>query len=292
MTIELPERLVSALKARRAVPFVGSGISKKASPQKFPSWVELLASLSATAFSGRYITSQQHRQVEKLISDGKLLLAAEVIKQSLPEDLYSSEMRSKFTYSDSDKINLGTQSLIFDLNPKVVVTTNYDRLLEDAYSKKRGRAPSVSSYSDTSNLLATLQDTSLSTSPVIFKIHGDVASLNSIILSDRDYRRIVFDEPMYENVMTSLFMNNVLVFMGFSMQDREVMTHVERLRHRMNYESAPHYALVSKNSINSVERGALRRDHGIEIIEYPRSKSHAAIDKLLKQMALVASKAS
>lgn len=292
MSIEIPKRLISALEFRRAVPFVGSGISKKSSPSKFPNWIQLLGSLSATAFSGRHLTTQQHRQVETLISDGKLLMAAELIRHALPDDLYVSEMRSKFTYTDADKINLGTQSLIFDLLPKVVVTTNYDRLLEDAYSKKRGRAPSVSSYNDTSNLLATLQDASLSSSPVIFKIHGDVANLNSIILSDRDYRKVMFDEPMYDNVMTSLFMNNVIVFMGFSMSDREVMTHVERLRYRMNYESAPHYALLSRGSTNAMEKAALRRDFGIEVLEYTNSKSHAALDKILKQMATIASGAA
>ena len=284
MSIEIPARLKDALSRRMVIPFVGSGVSQKSAASKFPSWTGLLNLLLETSFSSKRITKQQSRQISALISDGKLLMAAEILKREMPPDEYIATMREAFTYSDADRVNLTTQSLILDLNSKVIITTNYDRLLEDAYSKKFGRVPSVSSYNDTSNLLATLQDTSLSQSPVIFKIHGDVGNINSLILSDRDYRRIVYDEAMYENIMTSIFMHNVIIFIGFSMSDREVMMHVERLRHRMNYESAPHYALLQKGSVSVTEASALRRDVGIEIIEYPSSKSHSAIDRVLAEM--------
>ncbi len=281
----VPDRLKTALQARKLVPFVGSGVSRKSAPHKFPGWVGLLQLLLEYSLKKKYVTSREARQIEEIIGAGKLLMAAEVIKGSLPADEYMHQLRHLFTYQDDDKINLITQKKIIELNPRIIITTNYDRLIEDAYSSLYGKAPNVATYRDTSNLLATIQEHSLSTGPVIFKAHGDVGSIDSMILSDRDYKRIMFDEAMYDNLMSSMFLNSIMLFVGFSLSDREIIAHIEKLRHRFNYGTAPHFALLAAGSVNQIEIASYRQEFGIEIIEYSKSFNHRGLDDFLKELA-------
>jgi len=281
----VPDRLKTAARARQLVPFVGSGISRKSAPHKFPDWVGLLKLLLEYSLKNKYVTSREARQIEDIINAGKLLMAAEVIKGNLPEDEYIHQLRHLFTYNDADNINLLTQKKIIQLNPRIIITTNYDRLIEDAYSSLFGKAPNVATYRDTSNLLATIQEHSLSTGPVIFKAHGDVGSIDSMILSDRDYKRIMFDEAMYDNLMSSMFLNSIMLFVGFSLSDREIIAHIEKLRHRFNYGTAPHFALLAIGSVNRLEAISYRKEFGIEIIEYNKSHNHRGLDDFLDELA-------
>ena len=105
-----------------------------------------------------------------------------------------------------------------------------------------------------------------------------------MILSDRDYKRIMFDEAMYENLMSSMFLNGIMLFIGFSMNDREIIAHIEKLRHRFNYGTSPHFALLSMGSVNRIEAMSYRKEFGIEIVEYSKAFNHRALDDFLDDL--------
>ena len=286
--IAIPPRLQEALEEGRLVPFVGSGVSKHSAPDKFPNWLALVNSLNKAALAGRYIGKSTHDQISSLIKQGKYLLAVEAIKRHMPEDAYKSFFENNFLYNDADNVDLTLQSALLGMADKIVITTNFDRLLEDAYARKYQRAPTIATFRDPYAVQATLQRHSLSTPPIIFKLHGDIADITSLILSERDYRTLQFDHQSYESVLVSIFINYVVMFVGFSLSDREIMLHLSKLRHQMNYFSQPNFALVSDQDVNEVEDGEFRQSYGIETIRYSAASNHKQLRQLINRMVKIA----
>ena len=76
---------------------------------------------------------------------------------------------------------------LFKLNSPLIVTTNHDTLLEDAYAKMFRQSAltwTQTNAADVSNYLHTSMTTR---APAIFKIHGSVLNPPSIVLTQRDY---------------------------------------------------------------------------------------------------------
>jgi hypothetical protein len=67
-------------------------------------------------------------------------------------------------------------SRAFRLRPPLILTTNYDTLLEDAYAAEYGLAATVYTYRDAAVVQRSLQTNRLTNRPVIFKIHGQLTN--------------------------------------------------------------------------------------------------------------------
>jgi hypothetical protein len=281
----LPPRLINALESGRLVPFVGSGVSRSAAPAKFPNWLEFVQLMNQTALSARFITKNVHHQIATLLKQEKYLLAVEALKRYMPEDAYKMFFEENFLYTDKDKVDLSLQTALLETADRLIITTNFDRLLEDAFALHYKRAPTVSTFRDPYVVQATLQQQSLSASPLIFKLHGDIADITSIILSERDYRTLMFDHQSYESVLVSIFVNYVVLFVGFSLSDREIMMHVAKLRHQMQYFSHPHFALISDKDPNDVEDAVFRQSYGVDIIRYSAASQHRELREIIQSMA-------
>jgi hypothetical protein len=86
---------------------------------------------------------------------------------------------------------------LFDLDPPLILTTNYDRLLENAYAEVYRNNATVYTYSAAHKVQKFLQSGRFGPSvegPIIFKIHGTIEEPDDIILSMRDYRQILYWE--------------------------------------------------------------------------------------------------
>lgn len=277
-----PERLIFAAKQGQIVPFVGAGVSKKSLPNHFPNWKELASDLASLAYDTKSISKQEFSEIGGLIKSNRLTFAVDILKKSLPREEYESYLIEKFEYIDHKNINLTTQNLLLKISGKVIITTNYDRLIEDAFAKSFKRSPTTATFEQSASVQYSIQDHRNSGDPIIFKIHGDIASKNSIILSERDYRALLYDHQAYDAVITSMFLNNVFLFVGFSLDDREVLFHLERLRHKFSYVSQAHYALLPKNSFSNIEIRQFRESYGVEVITFDKEGGYKEIDTFVR----------
>lgn len=275
------ERLVQAGKQGKIVPFVGAGVSKKSLPSHFPTWREVAEELATIAKATNAISKSEFTELSSLIKAQRLTFAVDILKKALPKEEYEDYLSEKFEYVDHSALDLTTQNLLLKASKKVIITTNYDRLLEDAFAKRFRRSPTVATFEQAASVQYSIQDFRHSGDPTIFKIHGDIASKNSIILSERDYRGLLYDHQAYEAVITSMFLNNTFLFVGFSLDDREILFHLERLRHKFGYLSQAHYALIPAGAFSSLEMRQFREAYGVEIITFDKSTEYIEIDKFL-----------
>ena len=115
----------------------------------------------------------------------------------------------------------------------LVITTNYDRLLENALGKA-GKLPRVAGY--TPRLEATTDHRNpAANSPIVFKIHGDIAHPATIVITDEDYIQFVLRmsrgtiRPGFA-VAEVLFNGVDALFVGYSLLDYNLRLLFKTLR--------------------------------------------------------------
>jgi hypothetical protein len=130
-----------------------------------------------------------------------------------------------------------------ELDFPLVITTNYDRLFEQAL-RRHGKDPVVTSYSAAP---AELKDVQLrSRRPFVFKMHGDVDHPDSIVITDEDYIQFVLRmtdrDPTWGAIPTTLtyyFKIWPTLFVGYSLMDYNLRLLFKTLRWRIDEAQIP-----------------------------------------------------
>lgn len=282
---ELPQELKEAARTGNLVPFVGAGLSRFAKTSEgraFPTWNEFLAELVDVAEKGGEITSDEKNEITTLVSRGKFLMAAQAIKSAIPSELFEMHVHKRFSPSDAEPGAI--QKSIFRLQPSLVVTTNYDTLLEDAYASVFGRTCEVATYEDVNRVFQVLKGERRDR-PVVFKLHGSASFPSRVVFSELDYRKLDYEVPGYRHVLSAVFVTRVVLMLGLSVSGLELSNIVEALRDSFQHRSRPHYIVLQKGITGSIEKKRLRADFGLEVIEYEPTEGQVELLELVNYLA-------
>ncbi len=96
---------------------------------------------------------------------------------------------------------------------KTIITTNYDHLIENAYTK---RAVVVSSSNQVGNIVSKLTK--------IYKIHGDIDDRSGMVLTRDDYAALYnrnFKDPFWASIIHEMSTKHV-IFLGYGYEDENV----------------------------------------------------------------------
>jgi hypothetical protein len=125
----------------------------------------------------------------------------------------------------------------------LVITTNYDGLFERAL-RDAGKQPRVSVYKSEPEPTMDFEDESAQ-SPVIYKLHGDIAHRESLVVTDEDYIQFVLrmsDKEPYDPIPLSLkyFLKRwTTLFIGYSLLDYNLRLLFKTLRWRIDPAKIP-----------------------------------------------------
>jgi hypothetical protein len=128
---------------------------------------------------------------------------------------------------------------------KIILTTNYDSLLERAL-RDCGKQVEPLIYDPKPDTVARdLVDDPTPDRPLLFKIHGDLAHRESVVITDEDY--IGFVQRMSEKDQTHPVPRTVLyrmqkwpmLFVGYSLRDYNLRLLVRTLRWRIDKADIP-----------------------------------------------------
>ena len=112
------------------MPFVGAGVSlgvnKPQAAQQFPAWTQLLQSLVTKLGQ---IDPKAANRVRATIDDGDLLDAANIALRKLGKADFADAVVRAVSVAKGE-CDLTLPQAIWGLNPCVIVTTNYDRVLQ------------------------------------------------------------------------------------------------------------------------------------------------------------------
>lgn len=204
--------------------FIGSGISRRYIDS--PNWVGLLEEVT----KGTKINFEWYKQKHKTREEINLEELAEDLEDAyfnnLSEDEFEKDGSKPYYFRKKisniikkyleDKIDsLNKNEEIKELkktNPSVIITTNYDELLEEVFGEDY--TVHIGQESLLTNVLDGVGE--------IYKIHGSVTDPNSIVVTKSDYENF-FEKDSYLNAkLLTLFLEYPIIFLGYSISDRNV----------------------------------------------------------------------
>lgn len=198
--------------------------------------------------------------VATLITKERFLDAAEMIVAKANQADYSAFMRRVFVEPRFGHSPIHEQ--VYKLDPKVVVTTNYDDMYEN-YCKlgKGSQAFNVCRYHEPH----AINDVR-STMRCILKVHGCVSNPQLTVLSRTQYHRSKRDYPAYFNLLDSLFVANTLLFVGCSLVDPDFQLLLEGTNIKCP-SAHPHYAVLESGQPEPL-RQTMRTVYNVQCLEY------------------------
>lgn len=271
-----PRALLEALAQGRLIPFVGAGVSiavrRAGGGRSFPDWPALLEKAAERL---ECENRQQGSVVRALLkqSPPDLLRAAEYAKEGLAS-LWPGFLREVFDVSrkDVDDASLELARAVWAVGSKLVITTNYDRVLRwacpegerDDLQEWRVSAPAA--------VLEALRG-SLDRA-TIWHLHGSITEPTQVIVSPDGYARLypADNEDRAEQkhkdalqALRQLMTSNHLLFVGFSLSDEKFMKQLEWVNDTFEGCGGPHYVLARACDVSGMRARVGKT--GIQFIE-------------------------
>lgn len=240
---------------RPPILFIGSGISKRYLLD-YKSWKEMLYSIAERIGIDKRRFASFIQSAEGDASEyGTLPKTATNLKQYLIENLMSGSIRAEDVYTpdelkmydeeiDAFKILVASQFASYTIRDTLsvttemrllrnlinivpsIITTNFDRFLENEIFKEFKTYTSISDY-----YLSGSQGIG-----EIYKIHGSVESPDSLIICEKDYIDFNKNSKIVSAKMLSMLCDYPMVIIGYSMDDVNIKKIIYNLMSSLNDE--------------------------------------------------------
>lgn len=183
--------IINAMNDDSLIIFVGAGVSANSG---LPTWNLLIDELRLDL--GIDLEKEDNLKVAQFYYD------------TWGEQKYFQKISDIF----QEYINAPTNEIhdeIFKIQPRHIITTNYDTLIERKIDE------SIIKYSV---IRSDLDIPYTQANRFLIKMHGDL-DMKNIVLKENDYLDYQVDFPMISTLIKSLIMNNTILFIGYSLGD-------------------------------------------------------------------------
>ena len=232
--IEIPSPLIEAVKNSRVIPFLGAGASKEgADPDgNRPPDADQLSDIHSKRFFGKLIPNRDLMTVAEMAirsGSGQSLVFDEVRKVLMP-----------FGPGDAHRA-------LAEFNWRMIATTNYDLLIDNAYSDVRSRQQNLVKFvKDDEPVEARLQETER---PVQYlKLHGCLNCIhdNDIppILTKESYSRYSDNRTRLFGRIVDYAHESTLLFIGYRLDD----AHIRDLIYKIGTQKLPRWFMVTPDA--------------------------------------------
>ncbi len=271
MSIAWPRSLVPEVAERRCIVILGAGASAGCQSaderQSPPNWRAFLKA------AVRLLDDPNDRAlVMSLIDKERYLDAAEMVVAGANSADYAEFVRR--TFVEPHFRHSAIHEEVHKLDPKIVVTTNYDDTYETFCKQGKGsQGYNVCRYYE-SHALNDVR----SKMRVILKAHGCVSDPQKTVLSRTQYHLARRDYPGFFNLMDSLFLANTLLFIGCSLVDPDFKLLLETANIKCP-SAHPHYAVLESGQPEPLRR-ATRTVYNVECLEFASGQFDEVVDGL------------
>lgn len=255
------------------VPFVGAGISKGCG---LYTWEELLDKLAVEYFT---IEEIQKLKEEKNVFE----YAEEIVNVTGNTEMIMRRIRE--ILSESKVVLTEIPYLLVSMFSPMVVTTNYDTLLEESsLNSKLGLIKPLLPC-----LRGQMNDAIQLNERRLLKLHGSVEEISSFVFSMEQYRKFYGEIGERENKILPAYLRRIfedkkVLFVGCSLDKDYTLEILKECIERNPHIS--HYAIVPylTNEKQQVLRQREYTSWGIEPIYYPE-RNYQAVGKLVNYLA-------
>ncbi len=195
----VPKTLIEVIRENRCLPIIGAGFSlngKLSEGKTMPTWTQLAKMLA--------------EKIKTNETDPLLVFQEFQEKTDRPTLIHTIE---KLLHKDEAKPGHVHRHLVKISDFDVIVTTNYDDLLESA-CKQEGRPVKVIVEKQQISLYGSDKELK------IYKMHGDLDHPSELIITKKDYDDYQEKKNEFDIVLSNLLMMKSPLFLGFSLNDR------------------------------------------------------------------------
>lgn len=257
--MDWPDSLVAEIAERRCIVFLGAGASAAsvdpATGSRPPSWKQLLLDALATVRDPTIPAL-----ANDLIAKEQYLDAAEIIFSRIEAADARNFFRTRFYTPHYEKSEI--HEIILELDPKIVITTNYDEIYDSYCASGAARdGYSVRRYYDDSAL-----DEIRSTARLVLKAHGCITDTSKMVLTRSQYFHARARHPGFFAILDSLFLVNTLLFIGYGLSDPDISLVLESAQLSVPSRH-PHYALMPAGKHAAITK-SIRDTYNVRLLEY------------------------
>ncbi len=219
--------LINAISQKRVVLFTGAGISVSAGMPTASQLQKQVASVSGVA-------------EERTFWDTMASAEAKAGRQ---------ELVSMLTRTLSNVVPSRTHALIAKVGFDVIITANFDTLMEDAI-RRNGLTcfpvvqPEELAYADNSDVL-------------LLKIHGSIERPDSLMLTTDDYGTFQDRKNLLVQTLTHYFVTRTILFVGYSLKDQDLLEILQDIGEKLGPHKRPAYLVIprcDKRILKKMER--------------------------------------
>ncbi len=252
------------------LPFVGAGLSAHFG---YKGWPGILSDLVA------FVPGKKNQvPINSAIRNNELLDAAQLIYDWI-STLMIKRLRAivnmdRYHSCKQSKLPNSAAFLLPKLFPNdLVITTNFDQVLEEVYLDGELRFECTVSPYDTDLLTQAVQGGS----HCLLKLHGDIGrstcTVDKLVFTRDQYDKAYAPGSLLEQALTYCFRSKKLLFLGSSLEKDKTMEVLQAVASKCG--ALDHYAILSCTKKNLPEKVKEMGDLGITAIYYPDGKYEA-----------------
>lgn len=266
--INWPKSLVTEIARQRCILFLGAGVAASAknpagkSPKE---WGEFLIAAVELVHDGA-----RRREIKKLILRNKLLLALQAIRLEANAGDYKTLLNECF--NDATFIPSELHKAIYELDSRLVITTNFDNIYE-----KHCTATSTVGFKVVPYYSQSLGDEIRSDTSLVIKAHGSINEISKMVFTKAEYHKAKEEHASFYAILKALLLTNTCVFIGCGMDDPDVLLLLEEVRVTASPDT-PHYALLRAGKHSKYVLQDLESAYNVQTLEYGPNHSDLVTD--------------
>jgi hypothetical protein len=213
-----------------------------------------------------------------LVRSGYLVEAGQELDEILHERSARQQCLKEVLQSNETSISRAHE-YVAQIPFRAYLTTNYDTLIEAAFSKMRSRSLAAYYEGSIDSVLHQYREEEC----FILKLHGDVNDPGSIILGDRSYERLRRNAD-YRGCLATLFAMASILFVGFGGSDPDLDGLLNNVA-AFDGRRARHWMLVPSHQFPALKVKRLLKDRGVQVVEYEHDETHSGLVSFLAALA-------
>lgn len=269
--IKWPSELIEDLARRKAVLFLGAGVSANSTGdngKRPPSWEQFLLTCLDKCEDGK-------DTIRSFLESKDYLTACELLKVRLADQWYEilANEFSRPRYKPAD-----IHKSLFQLDCRLVLTQNFDKIF-DVYTLNETQGDTVvKNYYDDDTPLVMRRNYR-----AVIKVHGSIDEPSKTIFTRGDYAQVRHRYRGFQNLIDALFLTHTFVFLGCGLNDPDLRLFLEQ--HAHNQPSAPvHYMASPEGEISSELDVSIKDNMNIRLLRYSDASGHQELTDSVKEL--------
>lgn len=254
------------------VPFVGAGLSCYGTPeQRLPMWSDLVHKLIDLTDEMGLLEQKEKESFLNLLNEKKLIEALDLLVNNHLKKHHFKVAIREFLDIENKEIPPAIAELVC-ISWSLIVTTNLDEFIENAWQEKHEKNIKVVTHNDSTQFSEAV--TGNATSSTLVKLHGSLDKVESWILTQNQYISLLQHKPEYIDSLRSLYKRRIL-FLGYGFFDEDFESIVNDLNQLYRNGIGEYFALLPEFLKGREQTKTLISDYNIRPIWYYYDKSAA-----------------